>query len=93
VALEATGRDLLAAKPDRFDVVLVGDLFYERPLAEKVLAFIEAARAEDAAVLVGDPRRSYFPRERFVEVTRYSVPVTRDLEDAEIKHTTVWRLR
>jgi predicted nicotinamide N-methyase len=92
VALEATGRDLLAAKPDRFDVVLVGDLFYERPLAEKVLAFIEAARAANAAVLVGDPHRSYFPRERFVEVARYSVPVTRDLEDVEIKHTTVWRL-
>jgi len=92
VALEATGRDLLAAKPGRFDVVLVGDLFYERELAERVLAFIEAARAEDAAVLVGDPRRSYFPKERFVGVARYSVPVTRDLEDVEIKHTTVWRL-
>jgi predicted nicotinamide N-methyase len=92
VALEATGCDLLAAKPGRFDVVLVGDLFYERELAERVLAFIETARAEDAAVLVGDPRRSYFPRDRFVEVAQYSVPVTRDLEDVEIKSTTVWRL-
>src|SRR5262245_31671569 len=63
VALEATGRDLLAAKPAGFDVVLVGDLFYERPLAERVLAFLEAASGEGAAVLVGDPRRSYFPRE------------------------------
>jgi predicted nicotinamide N-methyase len=73
-------------------VVLVGDLFYERPLAERVLAFLEAARTAGAAVLVGDPRRSYFPRERFVEVAQYSVPVTRDLEDAEIKRASVWRL-
>jgi predicted nicotinamide N-methyase len=92
VALEATDRDLLAAGPARFDVVLVGDLFYERPLAERVLGFLEAARDAGAAVLVGDPCRSYFPSDRFVQVAEYSVPVTRDLEDAEIKRTRVWRL-
>ena len=92
VALEATGEDLLAAEPSRFDLILVGDLFYERPLAERVLAFLEAARIRDAAVLVGDPRRSYFPRERFEPVAEYAVPVTRDLEDMEIKRTAVWRM-
>jgi predicted nicotinamide N-methyase len=92
VAPEATDRDLLAAEPSRFDLVLVGDLFYERGLAERVLAFLEAASARGAAVLVGDPRRSYFPRERFTQIAEYSVPVTRDLEDTEIKRTAVWRL-
>jgi predicted nicotinamide N-methyase len=83
---------LLAARPSRFDLILVGDLFYERALAERVLAFLEAARGQGAAVLVGDPRRSYFPRERFTQVVEYAVPVTRDLEDVEIKCTSVWRL-
>jgi predicted nicotinamide N-methyase len=92
VELEATSDDLLAAPPSRLDLVLVGDLFYERPLAERVLAFLEAARGRGAAVLVGDPRRSYFPRQRFDRVAEYSVPVTRDLEDMEIKRTAVWRL-
>jgi len=92
VALEATAHDLLAAKPARFDVVLVGDLFYERPLAERVFAFLEEARRQGADVLVGDPRRSYFPKERFRQVAEYSVPVTRDLEDVEIKRAAVWRL-
>jgi predicted nicotinamide N-methyase len=92
VAPEATDRDLLAAEPSRFDLVLVGDLFYERGLAERVLAFLEAASARGAAVLVGDPRRSYFPRERFTQIAEYSVPVTRDQEDTEIKRTAVWRL-
>jgi predicted nicotinamide N-methyase len=92
VALEATGEDLLAAPPAWFDLVLVGDLFYERVLAERVLAFVEAARTLGAAVLVGDPRRSYFPKEHFAQVVEYSVPVTRDLEDMEIKRTAVWRL-
>jgi predicted nicotinamide N-methyase len=92
VAFETTGADLLATAPGAFGVVLVGDLFYERPLAERALAFLDAARGEGADVLVGDPRRSYFPKERFHRIAEYSVPVTRDLEDMEIKHTAVWRL-
>jgi predicted nicotinamide N-methyase len=93
VAVDATGDDLLAAPPAAFDLVLVGDLFYERALAERVLAFLETGLAHGSAVLVGDPRRSYFPKERFAAVAEYSVPVTRDLEDMEIKRTSVWRLR
>jgi predicted nicotinamide N-methyase len=92
VPLEATADDLLAAPAPQLDVVLVGDLFYERPLAERVLVFLEGARSRGATVLVGDPRRSYFPKERFQPVAEYTVPVTRDLEDMEIKHTAVWRL-
>jgi predicted nicotinamide N-methyase len=92
VVVQSMGDDLLAAAPSRFDLVLVGDLFYERALAERVLAFLEAAHEQGAAVLVGDPRRSYFPKQRFTPVAEYSVPVTRDLEDMEIKHTCVWRL-
>jgi predicted nicotinamide N-methyase len=92
VTLETTGDDLPAAPPGAFDVVLVGDLFYERPLAERTLVFVEAARAQGAQVLAGDPRRSYFPPDRFRQLAEYSVPVTRELEDAEIKRTYVWRL-
>jgi predicted nicotinamide N-methyase len=92
VRVATTDADLLAGAPGAFDAILVGDMFYERALAERALAFVEAARAKGAEVLVGDPRRSYFPKERFRQVAEYSVPVTRDLEDMEIKHTAVWRL-
>lgn len=92
VAVATTATDLLAGPPGAAEVVLVGDLFYERSLAERVLAFVEAARQGGAEVLVGDPRRSYFPGDRFRQVALYSVPVTRELEDAEIKRSAVWRL-
>lgn len=93
VTLDTTAVDLLAAPPDpAYDLILVGDLFYERQLAERVLAFIEAATSRGAVALIGDPQRNYFPKGRFTEVARYKVPVTRDLEDAEIKNTAVWRL-
>jgi predicted nicotinamide N-methyase len=92
VSIETTADDLLARPPGRYDVILVGDLFYERQLAERVLAFIEEALANGALVLIGDPQRNYFPRGRFEPVAEYRVPVTRELEDAEIKGTAVWRL-
>ena len=43
-------------------------------------------------MLIGDPGRSYLPREKLEKLAEYAVPVTRDLEDAEIKRTAVWRL-
>lgn len=91
VAISTTSEDLLARTPDDYDVVLVGDLFYEKSLADNVLKFIEIAARGGATVLIGDPQRSYFPRNRFEKVTEYRVPVSRELEDNEIKHTAVWR--
>jgi predicted nicotinamide N-methyase len=93
VAVVATSDDWLAALPPPADIVLVGDLFYERPLAERVMTFVQAAATRGSLVLVGDPRRNYFPTDAFTAVAQYEVPVTRELEDAEIKRAAVWRLR
>lgn len=92
VAVETTAENLLEGEPGDFDVILVGDLFYERQLAELVTRFIEAAAAKGAVALIGDPQRNYFPKGRFEVAAEYRVPVTRELEDAEIKRTSVWRL-
>lgn len=92
LTVRTTAEDLLAGAPERYDIVLVGDLFYERQLADKVVAFINAARAGGAVVLIGDPKRNYFPRDSFNQVAEYRVPVTRELEDSEIKQTAVWQV-
>jgi len=92
VSVTTTGDDLLGAPKVSADVILVGDLFYERALADRVLAFLDTgAGGAGALVLIGDPQRNYFPKGRFELVGEYCVPVTRDLEDAEIKKTSVWR--
>ncbi len=92
VEVATTAENLLEKPPARFDVVLVGDLFYERSLADLVLKFIDVAATAGALVLIGDPQRNYFPKGRFASAGEYQVPVTRELEDAEIKRTSVWRL-
>jgi predicted nicotinamide N-methyase len=95
VDIDFTDADLLAAAPTGpsidYDVILVGDLFYERDLADRVLRYVESAAGKGADVLIGDPQRSYFPRDRFEKLAEFRVPVTRELEDSEIKHTAVWR--
>ncbi|MGB8313726.1 MAG: methyltransferase, partial [Aestuariivirga sp.] len=57
------------------------------------LAWLQEAQMQDAKILIGDPGRSYLPKDRLEKLAEYNVPVTRDLEDAEIKRTSVWQLR
>ncbi|WP_421693636.1 class I SAM-dependent methyltransferase [Aestuariivirga sp.] len=92
VTLDVTGEDLLLAPAPDCDVILVGDLFYEKALAAKVFAWLEQAEERGILTLIGDPGRSYLPREKLSKLGEYKVEVTRDLEDAEIKMTSVWRL-
>jgi predicted nicotinamide N-methyase len=78
--------------PETFGAVLAGDIFYERNTATRALSFLRRMKAQGAAVLVGDPGRSYLPKDKMTVCAEYEVPVIRDLEDAEIKRTKVWAL-
>jgi predicted nicotinamide N-methyase len=76
-----------------WDVVLAGDIAYEKDFAGAAIDWLAALSRRGATVLVGDPRRSYLPLERLNCVIEYSVPVTRELEDSEIKRTGVFCFR
>ncbi|NJC71726.1 methyltransferase [Planosporangium thailandense] len=84
--------DVLDGDAGGAEVVLAGDVFYSRPMTERVLPFLQRARATGARVLVGDPGRAYLPRGLFTAVATYDIPVTQALESAESKLTTVWEL-
>ncbi|WP_269932051.1 class I SAM-dependent methyltransferase [Aminobacter sp. HY435] len=90
VPVAFTGVDLVGLDHG-WDVVLAGDVFYEKPFADRLVPWFDALRRRGADVLVGDPGRSYLPRARLEKLATYQVPVTRALEDAEVKRTTVWR--
>lgn len=92
VAIEITGDDLLVLPVPDVDVILVGDLFYEKTVATRCMVWLKQAQRKNIDVLIGDPGRSYLPKECLLKVAEYFVPVSRDLEDAEIKKTAVWRL-
>ena len=73
-------------------VVLAGDICYERELAARVMAWLADLAKRGATVLIGDPGRAYLPRQYLTLIASHEVPVTRELEDADIKLTSVWKL-
>lgn len=92
VIVAAREGDLIGTD-EGWDVVLAADVFYERDLAARVTEWLGVLAARGAVVRLGDPGRSYLPRDRLEALATYEVPVTRDLEDADIKRTSVWRYR
>ena len=88
VTITTTTDDLIGGDGD-WDVILIGDMCYERPLAEKLLQWL---RDSGASALLGDPGRSYFPKSGVERLALYNVQVTRDLEDREIRETGLYRL-
>ncbi len=89
VRVRATQDDLIG-RDDGWDVVLAGDVSYERDMAQKVTDWLHTLHSRGARVLLGDPGRSYLARDRLTLLAEYQVPVTRDLEDMDIKKTGVW---
>ena len=83
----------LVGSDEGWDVVLTGDIFYERDISARMWPWLAALEQRGARVLIGDPGRSYLPKDKVEQIAQYRVQVTRDLEDAEIKLSRVWRIR
>jgi predicted nicotinamide N-methyase len=81
--------DVLGERPPAVDVVLAGDVCYDREMSERVLPWLEAARAQGADVYLGDPGRPYVPTGRLTAVATFDVP---DTAGPQVRRTTVWRL-
>ncbi|WCK12839.1 methyltransferase [Agrobacterium tumefaciens] len=90
VAIDFTGRNLVGT-PVEADVLLAGDVFYDRAFADLLVPWFLELADRGVTVLVGDPGRAYLPKQRLYAEVTYQVPVTRALEDSEVKKTTVWR--
>jgi predicted nicotinamide N-methyase len=83
----------LVGTDEGWDVVLTGDIFYERDISDRMWPWLAALEERGATVLIGDPGRSYLPKDKVEQIAQYRVQVTRELEDAEIKLSRVWRIR
>jgi predicted nicotinamide N-methyase len=86
-------RDVLDEEPPEVDVILAGDCWYDARLAERVLPWLQRARARGIDVLVGDPGRRYLPTDELVELASYDVRTTTELEDLDRKQGRVYGLR
>lgn len=73
------------------DILLAGDVFYDRAMASQITPWFLRLAETGVTILVGDPGRSYLPRQHLKELSSHQVPVTRALEDADVRRTTVWQ--
>jgi predicted nicotinamide N-methyase len=90
VEIAHTGDDIVG-QDIAGDVMLAGDVFYDQSFAAALIPWFTRLSNEGKTVLVGDPGRAYCPKDRLEKLAVYEVPVTRALEDSEVKRTTVWR--
>jgi len=89
VFVEEIENDIIGTN-GRWDTVLAGDMCYERPLAERLTQWLRILASEGARVLIGDPGRNYFPESGVERLATYEVPTSRDLEDREMRETSVY---
>ncbi|MCO5080544.1 MAG: methyltransferase [Rhizobiaceae bacterium] len=90
VVLEPLVADLIDSDMG-WDVVLAGDIFYQKDIVDRLVPWFTRLRMRGCEIIVGDPGRAYLPKDRLEQLAEYRVPVTRALEDAEVKRTVVWR--
>ncbi len=92
VSVAVETRDLLDRAAAGWGVVLAGDICYEEPMSSRAVALLRRIAARGRLALLGDPGRAYLPREGLVELARYVVPTSRELEDREAREGVVWRV-
>ncbi|MDC7677754.1 class I SAM-dependent methyltransferase [Asticcacaulis machinosus] len=92
-SIEFKAGDLLSLGLPDVDVILAGDIAYEKPMLEAMLTVLRTAAVEGKAVYVGDPHRTYFPKTGFIRCADYDIETSTDIEDKPVKPATVWRLR
>ena len=76
---------------DGWDVVLVGDLWYEQTVADRIGPWLRTLAARGATVLTGDLGRAYLPADGLETLARSTIATTLDLEDATEKEARVLR--
>ena len=90
VAVQSLSRQIVGTSLET-DCLLAGDVFYDKGFAEAIIPWFDTLLRQDVDVLVGDPGRAYLPRDRLRHLATYRVPVTRALEDAEVKRVDIYR--
>ncbi|XP_035257842.1 electron transfer flavoprotein beta subunit lysine methyltransferase isoform X1 [Anguilla anguilla] len=94
--LPAATEDLIGSEPRGWDLILLGDMFYEEALADGLHAWLRhCIRTHGTRVLIGDPGRaqleSHGIKRRLLPQARYELPGAVREENYGLTSSTVWR--
>jgi len=92
VSVSFFGTDLLKDSLPDVDIILAGDICYEREMTDAMLSFFGRALGQGIEVYIGDPHRSYFPKSGLRKLADYAILTNIDIEDTAVKPASVWYL-
>jgi predicted nicotinamide N-methyase len=88
VSIDVRTTDIVGDRLPDIDIVLAGDIWYERAPAARFRRWFTRLRERGVEVLTGEAGRGYAPR-RARELARYEVPTPFDLEGVNVRTTRV----
>lgn len=92
VKIDWLGGDLLEQAVPDVDVILAGDVFYQKQMADRFLVWLGEAAAQGIEVYAGDPGRAYAPETGAQPLAEYAIDTTLDLEGVTSRRARVWKL-
>jgi len=92
VFLDVVTQNVIGSTSADYEVVLVGDVFYDKEIADHVLPWLRDLKARGREILIGDPGRFYLPDLGLERIARYNSETTGLMEDTDLRNAGVWRL-
>jgi predicted nicotinamide N-methyase len=89
--LRTTEADLIG-NAGEWEVILAGDVLYERALTDRVLDWLRSEAARGVRVLLGDPHRGFLDPSGLERVAEYLCAADGDLSGTQLKATAVWQV-
>lgn len=84
--------DRIGTRLTATDLLVVGDVFYERALTDRLWPWLCGVAASGTPVLIGDPGRPYLETAGMTRLATYAVPVPKELEDRTLMDASVWQV-
>lgn len=76
-----------------FDVILAGDVFYDKIMSETVIKWFQCFDRSRTAIFVGDPARAYLPEKLLERKATFNLRVSKAIEDKSSKDVTIWQVK
>lgn len=92
VELTISTEDVVGRDGSDWDILLVGDVCYDKETADAVLPWIRQLAANGKDVLIGDPGRFYLPKMGLRRIAKYHAPTTSLMEDSDLRNAQVWTI-
>jgi len=90
VEFDTTMDDLIGID-DGWDPLLVGDVCYDKTIADRLLPWLRSLASAGRTVLIGDPGRFILRDQGLKTIASYRAETTCIMEDSDLRNARVWQ--